>query len=286
MDINEISVEDNLIIIISNNSSNKKEILKKDIQSNFLQFHFAVKGKVDFLFNQGSYKLSLIKNKNLTLYNPVKDLPLDVNIYKKSITISILITIKKFHELFSKDTENIPFLGDENINQKYYNENTTTEAVSLSLNQILNTSLKTTNNKLYLKSKLYDIFSLIFIQDYEKNIEQCPFIMSDDQLQKIRKAKEIIIERFDNPPSLIEISEEIKLSLRKLKEVFKEVYGKPVFQYLLDYKMELSRKMLTEGVYNVNEISLKLGYSTASHFIAAFKKKFSITPKKYVQNNY
>ena len=65
MDINEISVEDNLIIIISNNSSNKKEILKKDIQSHFLQFHFAVKGKVDFLFNQGSYKLSLIKNKNL-----------------------------------------------------------------------------------------------------------------------------------------------------------------------------------------------------------------------------
>ena len=286
MDINEISVEDNLIIIISNNSSNKKEILKKDIQSHFLQFHFAIKGKVDFLFNQGSYKLSLIKNKNLTLYNPAKDLPLDVNIYKKSITISILITIKKFHELFSKDTENIPFLSDENINQKYYNENTTTEAVSLSLNQILNTSLKNTRNKLYLKSKVYEIFSLIFIQDNEKNIEQCPFIMSDDQLQKIRKAKEIIIERFDNPPSLIEISEEIKLSLRKLKEGFKEVYGKPVFQYLLDYKMELSRKMLTEGVYNVNEISLKLGYSTASHFIAAFKKKFSITPKKYVQNNY
>ena len=109
MDINEISVEDNLIIIISNNSSNKKEILKKDIQSHFLQFHFAIKGKVDFLFNQGSYKLSLIKNKSLTLYNPAKDLPLDVNIYKKSITISILITIKKFHELFSKDTENIPF---------------------------------------------------------------------------------------------------------------------------------------------------------------------------------
>jgi len=286
MDINEISIEDDLIIIISNNSSNKKEILKKDIQSCFLQFHFALKGKTDFLFNQGSYKLSLIKNNNLTLYNPAKDLPLDVNIYKKSITISILITIKKFHELFSKDTENIPFLSDENINQKYYNENTTTEAVSLSLNQILNTSLKNTRNKLYLKSKVYEIFSLIFIQDNEKNIEQCPFIMSDDQLQKIRKAKEIIIERFENPPSLMELSEDIKLSLRKLKVGFKEVYGKPVFQYLLDYKMELSRKMLTEGVYNVNEISLKLGYSTASHFIAAFKKKFSITPKKYVQNNY
>ena len=34
--------------------------------------------------------------------------------------------------------------------------------------------------------------------------------------------------------------------------------------------------------YNVNEVGLKLGYSTASHFIAAFKKKYGTTPKKYL----
>ena len=272
------------INIIKDNNIKKLSLNRLNYKK-FLLYNYASNQR---LTKQQSilFKLSLIKNNNLILYNPAKDLPLDVNIYQKSITISILITIKKFHELFSKDTENIPFLSDENINQKYYNENTTTEAVSFSLTQILNASLKNTRNKLYLKSKVYEIFSLIFIQDNEKNIEQCPFIMSDDQLQKIRKAKEIIIERFDTPPSLKELSEDTKLSLRKLKEGFKEVYGKPVFQYLLDYKMELSRKMLIEGVYNVNEISLKLGYSTASHFIAAFKKKFSITPKKYLQNNY
>ena len=44
--------------------------------------------------------------------------------------------------------------------------------------------------------------------------------------------------------------------------------------------------MLTEGKYNVNEVSLELGYSTASHFIAAFKKKFLVTPKNYTKNNY
>ena len=54
MNINEISVEDNFIIIISNNTSNKIEKLKKDVQSNFIQFHFVLAGKIDFLFNQGS----------------------------------------------------------------------------------------------------------------------------------------------------------------------------------------------------------------------------------------
>jgi AraC-like DNA-binding protein len=42
-------------------------------------------------------------------------------------------------------------------------------------------------------------------------------------------------------------------------------------------------KLLDSGSYNVNEVGLKIGYSTGSHFIAAFKK-FATTPKKYCQS--
>ena len=285
MNINEISIEDNVIIIISNNTSNKIEKLKKDVQSNFIQFHFVLDGKIDFLFNQGSYKLSLTSNRHLMLYNPNRELPLDIDIYAESVVITLLITIKKFHQLFSQDSEQISFLSKENIDQKFYNEKETLKSVSNSLIQILDSSLKSTQNKLFLKSKVYEIFSLIFMKNADNN-EQCPYIMSDDQIQKIKRAKEIIITKYNSPPTLVELSQEVKLSLRKLKEGFKEVYGKPVFQYLLDYKMELAKKMLNDGSYNVNEVSFELGYSTASHFISAFKKKYDITPKQYLKSNY
>ncbi len=84
------------------------------------------------------------------------------------------------------------------------------------------------------------------------------------------------------PPTLAELSEEIGLSLKKLKEGFKQIYGDPVFSFLFDYKMEYARKMLETGQYNVNEVGLRVGYSTASHFISAFKKKYGTTPKKYL----
>jgi AraC-like DNA-binding protein len=42
--------------------------------------------------------------------------------------------------------------------------------------------------------------------------------------------------------------------------------------------------MLTDGNQNVNEVGLRLGYSTSSHFIAAFKKKYGTTPKKYIMS--
>ena len=41
------------------------------------------------------------------------------------------------------------------------------------------------------------------------------------------------------------------------------------------YKMDYARRLLDSGSYNVNEVGLKIGYSTGSHFIAAFKKKFA-----------
>ena len=57
-----------------------------------------------------------------------------------------------------------------------------------------------------------------------------------------------------------------------------------MYKYLLDYKMTLAKDFLLEGDHNVNEISLKLGYSNASHFISAFKKNTGVTPKYYMEN--
>ena len=70
--------------------------------------------------------------------------------------------------------------------------------------------------------------------------------------------------------------------MNKLKEGFKKVYGNTVYAYLLEHKMNVASQMLTSKNYNVNEVSQHLGYSSASHFINAFKKRFGITPKKYL----
>ena len=50
-----------------------------------------------------------------------------------------------------------------------------------------------------------------------------------------------------------ELADEIDLSLKKLKEGFKQIYGDSVFSFLFDYKMEVARKLLESGDYNVNE---------------------------------
>lgn len=282
--IDQTKIEDGFYILKFQNDSETPQIISRGISSSYLQFHFNVKGKSKFLFNNGNYQLPLEEEKSLLLYNPKQDLPLNLELQAKSWLISLVISIEKFHSLFSEEAKFIPFLSLENKDKKYYQDGTISPSMAIVLNQLMNFNLMPTIKSLYFKAKAYELLSLQFNRAGDPDVEQCPFLSDEVNILKIRKAKDIVISRMAEPPSLQELSDEIGLSLKKLKEGFKQIYGDSVYSFLFDYKMEYARKLLDSGEYNVNEVGLKVGYSTASHFIASFRKKFGTTPKKYIMS--
>jgi AraC-like DNA-binding protein len=243
-----------------------------------------LKGHAKFIFNDGRYALEVSEESSLLLYNTQIDLPLNMELSASSWMVSIVMTIRKFHSLFSKEAEYIHFLRAENKDKKYYAQEKVSPAVAIILSQIMNYNLHPSIKALYIKGKVYELISLYFNRSEDADREQCPFLVDEDNVKRIRHAKEIVISRMTEPPSLKELSEEIGLPIRKLKEGFKQVYGDSVYSFLFDYKMDYARKMLESNKYNVNEVGLRIGYSTASHFIAAFKRKYGTTPKKYLMS--
>ncbi|SHI85919.1 transcriptional regulator, AraC family [Mesonia phycicola] len=280
--LKKVTIEDSFKILTYQNNTSEVEILTEETHRDFIQFHFCLKGHVKFNFNQGSYALNLEDEKALLLYNPIKDLPLNVEVSANSWLVSVLVSIKKLHSLFSEEADYIHFLTKENMGKKYYQELNISPSMAVVLSQILNFNLHPSVKKIYLKGKAYELIGLYFNRPEEADIEQCPFLVDEDNVRKLKKAKEIVINRMAEPPSLQELADEIGLSLKKLKEGFKEIYGETVFGFLFDYKMDYARKLLETGQHNVNEVGERVGYSAASHFIAAFKKKFGTTPKKYI----
>ena len=255
---------------------------KHPVNQDVIQFHFCLKGQTNFTFNNGSYTFQVREEHSMLLYNPQKSLPIDVEFSSDTWMVSILISISKFHSLFSSDADHISFLSSENIAKKYYDNQSFNSSISVVLSQILQAKIHNSIKSLYIKGKVYELLSLYFNKSEDPSTEKCPFLLDEQNVQKIRKAKEIILERMTDPPLLEELAREIGLSLKKLKDGFKQIYGDTVFTYLLDHKMDEARKMLESQKYNVNEVGLKLGYSTSSHFINAFKKKYGTTPKKYL----
>jgi hypothetical protein len=116
----EIKIDTDFSLLRFQNDSDSTETLEKQVGFGLIQFHFNVKGKGKFIFNNNSYILDLNEEKALLLYNPQKELPLHLEIAPKSWIISILISIKKFHTLFSSDSEMIPFLSKDNLEKKKY----------------------------------------------------------------------------------------------------------------------------------------------------------------------
>jgi AraC-like DNA-binding protein len=278
----EVLIEDGFYVLKIQNRGNEEVQIKREINRRYIQFHFCLKGGGKFVFNDGNYTLEVSEENSLLLYNTQLDLPLNLMLSPNSWMVTVVMTIRKFHSLFSNEASYIPFLSSENQEKKYYAQEPVSAAIAVVLSQIINYNLHPTIKKLYIKGKVYELISLYFNKSTDDSIEQCPFLVDEDNVKRIRKAKEIVIANMAEPPTLPDLAQEIGLSLKRLKEGFKQVYGDSVYSFLFDYKMEHARRLLESGQYNVNEIGLKIGYSTSSHFIAAFKKKYGTTPKKYV----
>jgi len=280
----ETKIDDGFFVLTYQNENIYTEVIERAIDSSFIQFHFCLKGSSKFIFNEGRYALDILEENSLLLYNPQRDLPIHLELNPNSWLVSVLISIKKFHSLFSQEADYITFLSDDNKDKKYYKDGKISPSMAIVLTQLIHYNLNQSIKNLYFKGKAYELLSLYFNRSEDANIEHCPFLVDETNVIKIRKAKDIIIARMAEPPSLQELADEIGLNLKKLKEGFKQIYGDSVFSFLFDYKMEFARKLLESGEHNVNEVGLKVGYSTSSHFIAAFKKKYGTTPKKYLMS--
>jgi len=280
-DFDKSIIENEMILLKYQSITEESIFLNEEGPSGYIQFHFVNDGISKFRFNNNSYELVIKKGSFLTLYNPERELPIDIEMINKGSLISIVISISRFHNLLSSESSNIKFLDNENINKKHYKEDKMSMGMQTVLNQIFNYNKKSTTKKLFLKSKLYELISQIFDSSKELSIDQCPVFINSEYFKKIRLAKEILISNFSSTPSLEKLSEMVGLSLKKLKIGFKEVYGKPAYKYLIDYKMDTAKNMITNGKLNINEISDVLGYNNASHFISSFKKKFGVTPKSF-----
>lgn len=69
-----------------------------------------------------------------------------------------------------------------------------------------------------------------------------------------------------------------RLSSNNLSHIVKERTGHTPREYIIKLRMEEARRLLMETDEPVNNISQKVGYAGASHFIKTYKQYFGLTP--------
>lgn len=78
-----------------------------------------------------------------------------------------------------------------------------------------------------------------------------------------------------------DIAEHTKLSTSYLSHLFRQELHKNFVDYLTEVRMEQARRLIDQGIDNVNVLAEKVGYQYASYFCRQFKKYTGMTVGEY-----
>lgn len=162
----------------------------------------------------------------------------------------------------------------------------TTPSMQTVLSQILHCPYQGMTRRMYLEGKCWELVALK-LEQLNGLAMDCPVSLENpltaDDVDRIHMARNLLTEHWQNPPSLMQLARQVGLNDYKLKIGFRQVFGTTAFGYLWHYRMEQARQLLLERQLNIKEISQIVGYSKQSNFAAAFRKKFGLNPKVYMQ---
>lgn len=112
-------------------------------------------------------------------------------------------------------------------------------------------------------------------------------LMDDKRAVLIEKVKNVIIEMIHHSDELPSInfsdylSEKLNFDYSYLSNMFSEVQGMSIQQFLIIHKIERVKELLMYEELNLTEISYKMQYSSVAHLSNQFKKVTGLSATQF-----
>ena len=112
-------------------------------------------------------------------------------------------------------------------------------------------------------------------------------LMDDKKAILIEKIKNIIIEMIHHSEEVIKInfsdylSEKLEHNYTYLANLFSEVQGTTIEQFIISHKIERIKELMIYGELNITEIAWKMNYSSVAHLSSQFKKVTGLSPSHF-----
>ena len=112
-------------------------------------------------------------------------------------------------------------------------------------------------------------------------------LLEDKKSILIEKIKNVIIEMIHYSDEIPEtnysdyISEKLQYDYTYLSNIFSEVKGVTIQQFIIIHKIERVKELLLYDELNLSEIAYKMHYSSSAHLSNQFKKLTGLTPSYF-----
>ncbi len=139
--------------------------------------------------------------------------------------------------------------------------------------------------RLLIEAKTLELLSLIAkTPPLEQGPRKDPCLREYDH-DSVAAAAAYLEANLSEDHSLAAISRQVSLNEFKLKKGFRERFGKTVFGYLRQKRMERAREILRTRSTTILEVANIVGSTNPSHFSRASRESFGINPKAFISRN-
>ncbi|MDR0278706.1 MAG: helix-turn-helix domain-containing protein [Paucimonas sp.] len=137
----------------------------------------------------------------------------------------------------------------------------------------------------YLENRLLEAFLDLFLEAQDE--VRCRRGNLSVSAYLVKRSQEILFEQAQQPPSILDICERLRVSRRTLQYSFQQVTGLRPVEYLRNVRLNAVRRALLgssveEG--NVSEVAGRLGFFHLSHFAAHYRELFGEYPSATLRN--
>jgi len=113
----------------------------------------------------------------------------------------------------------------------------------------------------------------ILDNNYERKVYSSAKLLSD--------VNEYITERYTETIHLEDLANYCHLSKYYFAHQFKEITNLSFYEYLIVYRLDIAKNLLTSTKQPISEIALQSGFANMRSFNRAFKDHFDCTPSQY-----
>lgn len=98
---------------------------------------------------------------------------------------------------------------------------------------------------------------------------------------EVESAIEFIHANYMKKISVDNISNAVNYSTSSFSRIFKKEMGKTLSSYIIETRLEKSKKLMEVGKLNLTDVAYSCGFNSPSHFSSAFKKSYGASPSEY-----
>jgi AraC-like DNA-binding protein len=105
--------------------------------------------------------------------------------------------------------------------------------------------------------------------------------MPSDPVDAVSRARNILDQRLEDPPSAAELSRLVGMPAKRLARIFTSRYGAPPGRYRQKVSMDRAADLLRGTSLSLSEVAERLGFHDQRYFIRVFKAVHGVTPARF-----